>query len=422
MTPRRPRIALFATLTVLGALLGADWPQFRGPEGSGVTSEKGFPTTWSDTENIAWKTALPGAGSSCPILIGDRIFLTCYSGYGVDQSQPGEADQLTHHVLCVARSDGRILWDKTHKAQQPETEYKGFMLEHGYASGTPVSDGQAVYAFFGRSGVFAYSVAGEPLWRAEVGQGTHGWGSGTSPILAGNLVIVNASVESGSLVALDKTTGKQVWSVDKIKDSWSTPAVVNLPSGKQELAVSLRGKVLGLDPATGQQLWECEGVPDYVCPAVIAHGDVVYVTGGRRPPMTLAVRAGGRGDVTATHKLWEAKKTPKVATPVFCDGLLCWIDNRGTATCLKADSGEVVYEERMRLAGGGDKVYASLVAAEGKLYGVSRRDGVVVLAAGPSFKQLAHNRLDDSLSNATPALAEGKLYVRTDKYLYCIGK
>lgn len=421
MPRHRPSIVLVATIAWLCVLLGADWPQFRGPDGTAVSSDQGVPTTWSATENIAWKTALPGAGSASPIVVGDKIVLTCYSGYGVDQDQPGEPAQLVRHLVCLARADGKILWDKTDRAKQPETEYKGFILNHGYSSATPASDGRAVYAFFGRSGVFAYSLAGDLLWQADVGQGTHAWGSASSPILYKNLVLVNASVESQSLVALDKATGKQVWSAGQIKASWSTPALVTLADGKQELAVSLRDKVLGLDPADGKQLWECAGVPDYVCSAVIAHAGVVYVTGGRKP-FAMAIRAGGRGEVTASHKLWEVKKTPKVATPVYHDGLLSWIDNRGAVTCLKADSGAVVYEEKLQLAGAGDKVYASLVLADGKLFGVTRHDGVLVLAAGPKFQKLAQNHLDDSLSNATPAVADGRLLVRSDRFLYCIGK
>ena len=422
MTIQHTRNLLLAAVGTLAIGLGADWPQFRGPGGE-ATSTDSLPITWNETQNIVWKTALPGFGSSSPIVIGDKIFLTCYSGYALDQDQPGDRDALVRHVLCLGRSDGKILWDKTDKARQPETDYKNrWITNHGYSSSTPVSDGQALYVFFGASGVYAYSLSGDPLWQADVGQKPHAWGSGTSPILAGNLVFINASVESDSVVALDKTTGKQVWKTGGIKDSWSTPALVDLPGGKQELVVSIKGKVLGLDAADGNQLWECASVPDYVCPSVIAHKDIVYVTGARKPQFAMAIRAGGRGDVTATHKLWEAKKTPKVATPLYHDGLLYWIDQTGVATCLKADSGEVVYSERLELAGAGDKVYASLVLAGDKLYGVTRRDGTLVFPIGPKFNKLAQNRLDPSMCNATPAIVDGRLLLRSDQFLYCIGK
>ena len=408
----------------LSALLfvAADWPRFRGPNASGCSEDTGLPVRWSQGENVVWKTALPGFGASSPITLGDQIFLTCYSGYGLSQDAPGRQEGLRHHVLCINRTDGKIKWDRGVKAKLPEYEYdRGFIRLHGYASGTPVTDGEAVYAFFGRSGVYACTLAGKLLWHAEVGSNTHNWGSGTSPILYKNLVIVNASVESGSLVAIDKRSGREAWRAEGIGDSWSTPLVVDVPGGEQELVVSLRTKVFGFEPASGKKLWECDAVQDYVCPAVIAHEGIIYVTGGRKP-LTIAIRAGGRGDVTDSHLLWELKKTPKVATPLYHDGLLYWISQRGIATCVKADSGEILYEKRLEIAGSGDKVYASLVRADGKLYGATREDGVIVMAVGPQFEELARNHLDDSIFNATPVISRGQLLIRSDRFLYCIGK
>jgi len=410
-------------LLTLVLVLGADWPRFRGPDATGISDERGLPTTWSATENVVWKTPMPGAGSSSPIVLGDRVLLTCYSGYGLDEDEPGAVENLQHHLVCVDRTTGKIVWDQVEKAQMPEKQFRSYVALHGYASGTPVTDGQNVYAFFGRSGVFACTLAGQRLWQAGVGDGLHDWGSGTSPILCKNLVIVNASIESESLVALDKSSGKEVWRVEGILMSWSTPVVVDLPGGAQELVVQFKDRVLGIDPATGKQLWQCAGVPDYVCPALVADKGIVYVTGGRKPQTTLAIRAGGRGDVTETHRLWVTKKTPKVATPLVHEGLVYFIDQRGAALCLNAQTGDVVYEERMEIAGRGDKVYASLVLADGKLYGVTREDGTVVLAPGPEFKVLARNRLDDpSISNGTPAIAGGRLLLRSNRFLYCIGK
>jgi outer membrane protein assembly factor BamB len=417
-----PQLSLWIALVPL-MFVAADWTRFRGPDASGVSDATGVPTTWSAEENVVWKTALPGFGASSPITLGDKIFVTCYSGYGLDPDSPGEAEALQHNVLGVGQADGRVLWAKATKARLPESPYGGMVPLHGYASSTPTTDGRAVYAFFGRSGVFAFTVDGEPMWQATVGDGTHEWGSGASPILFKDLLIVNASIESQSLVALDKTTGKEVWRVPGIERSWSTPLVVDLPNGSQELVSSSEGKVLGLDPATGKELWRCAGVPDYVCPSVIAHEGVVYVTGGRKPYI-VTIRAGGRGDVTATHVLWEAKETPKVATPLYYDGHLYWINQRGVAQCLNAKTGEVVYNERLDIKGKGDKVYASPVVADGKVYYVTRSDGAIVLAAGPKFDQIAKNDLGDtSVFNATPVPLEGgRLLLRSDRFLYCIGK
>jgi len=408
-------------LAALSLLLfaGADWLQFRGPGASGVSEETGLPTTWSATENVVWKTAMPGFGASTPITLGEKIFLTAYSGYGLDADDPGDQADLVHHVLCVDRATGEILWDKTTKARLPEEELGRMLSLHGYASSTPVTDGKALYVFFGRSGVKAYTLDGELLWTTLVGDGTHIWGSATSPILAGDLVIVNASVESESVVALNKTTGAEVWRAKDVPRSWATPALVDLPDGKQELVVSMEFEVRGYDPATGEQLWKCMAVQDYVVPTVIAHDGVVFVTGGRKP-LTVAIRAGGRGDVTDTHVLWELRKTPKVPTPLYHDGLLYWIGHMGIAYCIDAATGEVIYSERLSGTG---VVYASLVWAEDKLYSVSRTNGAMVLAAGREFKELARNDLgDQSVFNATPVISNGQLLLRSDKFLYCIGK
>jgi len=401
-------------------LVGADWPRFLGPDGSSVSLEKGLPITWSATENVVWKTALPGFGSSSPITLGERIFVTAYSGYAQGDDKAGQLEDLRHHVICLDQATGKVLWDKSTKAIMPEQPYGGFIAMHGYAAGTPASDGKAVYAFFGRSGVYAYSLAGELLWHAEVGTQTHEWGSGTSPILAGDLVIVNASVESQAVVALKKANGEKAWQTEGIRESWSTPALLQLAGGKQELVVSANGKVLGLDPATGKQLWTCAGVPDYVCPAVLAHGDVAYVTGGRRA-VTLAVRGGGQGDVTKSHKLWQIAKTSSVPTPLFEGGHLYWLSAQGIACCVKADTGEVVAEQRISGLG---TVDGSLLLADGRLYCVSRQKGAVVLAAEGTLKELARNDLgDSSVFNATPVpCGNGRLLLRSDKFLYCIGK
>jgi len=412
-----------ALLVVASLANAADWLRYRGPQGTGVADDSPLPTTWSAEENVVWKTPLPGFGSSSPIVLGDKLFLTCYSGYGFDSDEPGEQADLRQHTLCIDRTTGKILWDRLSMPRLPEIEYGGMLALHGYASSTPVTDGEAVYCFFGRSGVWARTIDnGDAIWSVSVGGETHGWGSATSPILAGDLLIVNASVESKSIVALNKKTGQQVWKTEGINDSWSTPAVVDLPDGKQELVVSMKEKVLGLDPATGEQLWECASVQDYVCPIVVVDRDIVYITGGRTP-LTIAVRAGGRGDVTDTHLLWEQRACSKVPSPLIHEGLLYWVDNRAIAVCMDAETGESIYKERLDVSGGGDKVYASVVLADGKIYAVSRTGGTVVLAAGREFKVLAKNELgDESVFNATPLINNGQLFLRSDKALYCIGE
>lgn len=399
-----------------------DWPQFRGPSGTGASTEKGLPTTWSATENIAWKTDLPGAGTSAPIIVGDRIFVTCYSGYNVPGQAPGSQEDLKRHVVCLNRKDGKLLWDKSVESKLPE---QGRIRDsHGYASSTPASDGERVYAFFGKSGVVAMDFDGKQLWHADVGDGLNGWGSAASVVLHDNLVFINASVESGSLYALDKKTGKEVWKVRGIKESWNTPVLVQTPEGKTELVVAIFGKVLGFEPSSGEELWSCAtDIPWYMVPTMVADKGIVYCLGGR-PGYGLAVKSGGRGDVTSSHRLWTSKKGSNVSSPVYHDGHLYWFhDNLEIAYCANAKTGEIEYEQRVSRLGG---VYASPLIADGKIYQIARYDGrVYVVAAKPSgYEQLAVNDIGAERGEFNTGLvaAEGKLYLRTNRQLYCIGK
>ncbi len=397
-----------------GGCPAADWPQFRGPDGLGSSNESQLPLKWSESENIAWRVALPGYGSSSPIALGDKIYVTCYSGYGTGDDSQSMAD-LVLHVVCVNRADGVIDWDRQLQPKLPESER---VRDHGYAGPTPATDGKFLYVFFGKSGVYKFDLDGKQIWQADVGSNTHGWGCGTSPVLVDNLVIVNASVESDSLVAIDQETGSEVWRVQGMKESWSTPHLMRLANGRQELVVSIKDNIIGYDPSNGQELWRCKGIPDYVCPSVISQDGVAYVIGGRSS-MAIAVRGGGRGDVSDTHKLWQAKVGANVTSPIIHAGHMYWVSDRNkVAYCLRLSDGQVVYSERFP-----DQPYASATAGDGKIYIVTRNGGTYVLAAKPEFIQLAHNTLGDRATfNASPAISQGQLLLRSDRYLYCVGK
>ena len=307
-----------------------EWPQFRGPDGLGVSQETGLPVTWSETENVAWKTKMPGYGASSPIALNGKLYVTCYSGYAIP-GQTGTMDDLTFHLLCIDSKDGNILWDKPVKPVLPESKS---VRDHGYTAQTPVTDGENIYVFFGKSGVFKFDLEGNQIWQASAGTGIHGWGSGTSPVLFDNLVIVNASVESKSLVAFDKETGKEVWRAEGMDSSWNTPHLVKTPEGKTELAVTVKKWVLGFDPKTGEELWRCEAIKDYICPSIVSQNGILYAMGARSSK-TVAIKSGGRGDVTETHKLWQANVGANVCSPVIHDGHLYWISDRNsTAYCL----------------------------------------------------------------------------------------
>ncbi|MDZ4689496.1 MAG: PQQ-binding-like beta-propeller repeat protein [Planctomycetaceae bacterium] len=408
-----------SSLWCAASATAADWPRFRGPTGMGISEATGLPLTWSADRNVVWKAPLPGAGASSPIVFGDRIYLTSYTGFFVPDQPGGSPEQLQRHLLALRRSDGSVIWDRTLAAKLPEEQQ---IRDHGFAANTPVADDDRVYAFFGKTGVFAFDHAGQQVWQADVGDRTHGWGTSASPVLHGDLVFINASVESDSLVALDRRTGKERWRVKGIRESWNTPVVVTAASGRQELVVAMQGKVLAVDPETGRELWSCQtDIGWYMVPSIVAADGVVYCLGGRSGVAALAVRAGGDGDVTKTHRLWTSVKGSNVSSPVYLDGHLYWMhEQRGTAYCAKADTGEIVYEKRLDRAG---QVYSSALLADGRVYYLTRDGRTFVLAAKPEFEQLAVNELrDGGLFNGSPAVDGNRLLIRSDKFLYCIGR
>ena len=397
----------------------ADWARFRGPSGMGTSDATGLPLNWSQTENIAWKTKLPGAGASSPIVFGDHVYLTAYTGFFVPGESGGSPSDLKRHLIAVRRSDGQIAWDKPIKAKLPEEDR---IRDHGFAANTPAADEERVYVFFGKTGVFAFDHGGKQLWQADVGSKTHGWGTSASPVLYKDLVFINASVESSSLVALDRATGNEKWRAGGIREAWNTPVVVTAKSGREELVVATQGKILAFDPMSGKPLWSCQtDIGWYMVPSVVAAEGVVYCLGGRSGTASLAVRAGGSGDVTDTHRLWTSVKGSNVASPVYHEGHLYWMhEQRGVAYCAKAETGDVVYEQRLDRAG---QVYSSALLADGRLYYLTRDGRTFVLAAKPQFEQLAVNDLKDGgLFNSSPAVDGSRILIRSDKFLYCIGK
>ena len=424
------RCWLTCTVVVLATdVLAADWPQFRGPGGTGAGASA-VPLTWSDTTNLKWKTPLPGPGSSSPIVQGDHVFVTCYSGVGSAGQPAAGPARLMRHLICVRRSDGGVEWRRDLKAELPEDAYEGFLTEHGYASSTPVTDaGGVIFSFLGKSGVVAFDLEGKKLWQTAVGKESSNrrWGSAASLVLHGDNVIVNAAEESQSIRALDRKTGRQAWKAEAatLELAYGTPGLVTLDDGTQDLVIAVPGEVWGLDPATGKMRWHAEmGLTGNVSPSVVIDGTTVYVFGGFRSSGSLAIRAGGRGDVTKSHVLWTSRNSSYVATPLLHDGHLYWIDDRGQAFCMAARTGELVYRERVAgMAEGGRPVYASPVLSDGRMYVVSRWSGTFVLPAAPRYEILAQNRFesDDSDFSGTPAISDGDMFLRSGTCLYCVG-
>ena len=457
-----------------GAAWAGDWARLHGPDGNGISPDtQPLPVTWSDKENLIWKYAMPGPGSSSPIVVGNRVFVTCWTGYGVDRDNVGDEKDLRRHLICLDRDCGKPLWDKSIEPVLPEDPYSGMFTQHGYASHTPVSDGQRVYVFFGKTGVLAFDLDGKKLWQTGVGTGSgpHGWGSASSPILYNDLVIVTASAESESLVALNKETGKEVW---RQKDSgfsgtWGTPILVECGKGRTDLVVAVPFKIWAFNPDDGKPRWQCDGLSNNsICSSPIAHDGVVYaLETGPSGGGTVAVRAGGEGDVTKTHVVWRGTERSRIGTPVLDKGRIYWFGSH-LANCIDAATGKQVYQTRVggpaaaeppgpakpaakpavgpaagpgpgpgapgpggprpkpgsgRGGGMRGQDYASPILVNGNIYFVCRSGETLVYATGPEFKLLGQNRFgsDGGDFSATPAVSDGLLFIRSSKNLYCVG-
>jgi outer membrane protein assembly factor BamB len=396
-----------------------DWRQFRG-QGSGGASDVELPTTWSSREHLLWKTDLTGRGASSPIVIGERIFLTAFSGYGLDADDPGDRAALRLHVMCFDRQTGKQQWDKSIDAAPAEQKASRRVADHGYASNTPACDESGVYAFFGPSGVVAYTLDGELKWQADVGSKTAGFGSASSPTIFKDLIIVNASIESGTVYALDKNTGTKTWTIDDVDKSWTTPLIAVTANGQVELIINQKDVVRGFDPSSGKELWVCDGIEDYIVPCAIAKDGIVYCLGGRSN-RAIAIKLGGRGNVTESHRLWVSHIGANVTSPVLYNGRLYWSSDKGIASCLDAKTGEEVFRERLPTK---SRVYGSVILAGNKLYTPTRDAGVIVWSAGDKFEQLSQNQFSDDNDpfNATPAITGDRMLLRTDSHLYCVAK
>ncbi|MGC3969417.1 MAG: PQQ-binding-like beta-propeller repeat protein [Pirellulales bacterium] len=481
MLPTRLAVAGFAFLLlaeIAMPALGSDWPRFRGPNGSGVSLDKATtPTAWSPKENLKWKVALPGPGSSCPIVVGDKVFVTCWSGYAVDRGDLGDQKNLKRHLVCLDRATGKLLWDAVVAAKLPEDRYGGMFAENGYASHTPVSDGERVFAFFGKSGVVAFDMNGKQLWQTDVGDESdrRGWGTASSPILFDDLVIVTAAIESQALIALDKTTGKEVWRkrAGGFDSTWGTPVLVKVDDKRTDLVIGVPYDVWGFDPKTGKFVWFCEAMDtDSYCSSLAVDGDMVIGIEGRGGG-SIAVRAGGVDDVSKTNVVWNGRDNNRIGTPVAYEGRVYFVANK-IANCIDAKTGKKIFQARLtsdsaageatdtareepaqrpgeRGSGGsggfgggnfggpgggfggggyggrggrGGQDYGSPIIADGKVYYTTRGGETFVFKAGDKFEQLAVNRMTDEAEDfsSTPAAADGALFIRSSKHLYCVGK
>lgn len=431
----RPMLA-FGILAIVSATASAQekaetyWPRFRGPDGSGVSADRDVPLRWSASSNLLWKLSLPGPGSSSPIVWKDRVFVTCYSGYG--DGRGGSPSDLKRHLVCIDATSGKTVWSKTIPASVPEDPYRGYIAEHGYASNTPATDGERVFVFFSKTGVLAFDFDGKQLWQTSVGtmSANRKWGSAASLILHKDFVIVNASEEGRAIVALDKKTGATAWKAEAnaLELCYGTPSVISLDDGRQELAIAVPNEVWGFNPDTGKLKWFAKTkLEGNISPSVVAKDGLVVAFGGYPGTQSVAVRAGGKGDVTASNTVWTSKNASYVPSPVILGEHLYWINDRGIAFCVEFATGKKINQVTLSVGDGGGAsrpVYASTVLANGHLFAVSRKAGTFVVEANPKLGEVSQNRFegDDSDFNAAPAISAGRIYLRSNRYLYCVAK
>ncbi len=409
-----------------------DWLQFRGPAGSGVASSSdSVPTAWSPNANLAWKTEMPGPGASSPIIVGGKAFVTCYSGYGLDQENPGEIENLVRHLVCVDLETGKLLWQKDVPASLPEDPYTGIgVTAHGYASHTPVSDGTNVYAFFGKGGVHAFDMDGNELWQAEVGKESDParWGSSSSPIVHEDTVIVTASAESQAIIGFDKESGDELWRQEAkgLDGMWGTPTLVDIGDGRTDLVMCVAKELWGLDPNTGKLRWFADATgSQQAYSSLVVDGRRVYAFTGRGGG-SIALDAGGSGDVSQSNTVWTGRDNAGYASPVRHNSNL-YVVSRGVVTAVDSETGERV--QRLRLKGAeqtggrfGSLDYPSPIVVGDHMFYLNGSGQMFVFSLGDEMKLVTVNKVtpDKEIFWGSPAVSNDRMILRSQKYLYCV--
>jgi outer membrane protein assembly factor BamB len=403
------------------------WPQWRGPLATGVAPLADPPLTWSETNNVKWKTPIPGEGDSTPIVWGNRIFILSAIATGRKPAGPVAADAPNEIyrwvVLCLDRSTGKVLWQKTAREEAP---HEGHQENNTFASASPATDGQLLLAYFGSRGLHCYDFDGHLIWEKDFGKmkTKMGFGEGSSPALSGHTVVVDWDTAGGAFItALDTQTGRELWRTRRDEaTSWSTPLIVEF-GGRKQAVVSASKKIRSYDLATGKEIWSCSSPVQNAIPCPVAADGLVFVASGSRGSAVQAIRLGRAGDLTGSDAIvWSHDKgTPPVPSPLLTDNLLYVMQGYDPVlSCFNAKTG-AAYFDRERLEAI-HSVYASPVSAKDRVYILSREGTCVVLRKGPKMEVLAVNQLDDDThrTDASMALAGKEIFIRTPRNLYCI--
>lgn len=407
------------------ALPAANWPSWRGPNGDGSTTEKNVPLQWSATEHVRWKNALPEPGDSSPVVWGSKVFLT--------QAFEQEGGRT---VMCYDRRDGKLLWKAGTTWKQAEKRYG----KNPFCAASPVTDGGRVIAFFGSAGLFCWDMDGKELWRRELGPQSHEWAYAASPVIHGDVCVLYFGPGlNARLIGLDKQSGKTLWEYEEprpelrprtdgfkgnerggIIGTFATP-IITRSGPRDELIQAFPQFVRAFDPRTGRALWHCDGLNELIYCSPVA-GDGVLVAMGGYFGTSLAVKTGGTGDVTGSHRLWQTVRTKnRLGTGVIADGHCYVLNTEGIAECLNLQTGESRWQERVKGTGKKGDSWSSMVLVDGHLLCLNQSGETIVLKASPKFELVRVNPLDGELANSTHAISDGNIFIRTHRHLWCLG-
>lgn len=393
-----------------------DWPAFRGPDGNGIAHEERAPLRWGPAQNVLWKSPLPGPGNSSAIVVRGRVFVTCAENQG-----------KRRRLYCYERKTGTVLWARTVEVDDVEPTHP----TNPYCASTPAAGDSHVIVWHGSAGVFCYDLDGAPVWKTDLGPVHHDWGYASSPILDHGKVILNFGPGARTfLAALELRTGALLWKCEEpgglnetskhMIGSWTTPLVVKV-DGKDQVLCAMPTRVIACDAETGELRWFCDGLADdkalliYPSP-LVWNGFGIAAAGWVNSPV-MGFKLGGSGDVTKSNRVWQARQAQQIGSGVVVDGYAYVVTGSpSVAQCVECQTGKVRWSNRLDTG----ESWGSLIYAAGRFYITSRRGATSVFRAGPdTFELLAQNDLGEP-SNATPAVSDGQLFLRTDRNVYCI--
>lgn len=410
---------VFVALAAAATMVYADnWPAWRGPTGQGHSEEKNLPLQWSAKENVKWKVPLANPGNSTPVIWGDKIFLT-----------QANKDGTVRSLLCLARADGKLLWQKDVEYADKEKNWGGIT----YTNASAVTDGERVVACFASAGLYCYDFDGKELWkRTDLGKWEHQFGNGSSPLIYQDLVIQwcgpnETNMGRNFLIAVDKKTGKTIWEKDQHYGSWSTPLITKVNDQDQLILGMSRdvkgaadpqtGYLKGFDPKTGNEIWNCRGLDSYnYTSPLYANGIAVAMSG--YGGSAIAVKLGGTGDITKDRLWLHPKNIQRVGSGLIVGEHVYIVEENGVPHCYELMTGKEVWKVESRPGG---LTWGSMVHADGKLYVLCRNGQTLVFAASPKYELLATNSLDKGdQTNSSIAISDGEIFIRTFKNLWCI--